>query len=116
MKAAFFFIGCIATLTAQVPPELKRLINTRCAGCHTGPSAKAGLDFATLSFDLANRGIRDRWIRIHDRVEKGEMPPNDATDRPAILQQLAPHLFKADLADVAINGRGPMRRLNRDEY
>lgn len=116
MKAAFFFIGCIATLTAQVPPELKRLINTRCAGCHSGPSAKAGLDFAALSFDLANKSVRDRWIRIHDRVEKGEMPPNDPTDRQAIVQQLAPHLYKADLADVAINGRGPMRRLNRDEY
>jgi hypothetical protein len=116
MKVAFLLTGCVLALTAQVPAELKRLINTRCAGCHSGPSAKAGLDFTTLSFDLANRGIRDRWIRIHDRVEKGEMPPNDATERKPFLQQLAPLLYKADLADVAQNGRGPMRRLNRDEY
>ena len=33
-----------------------------------------------------------------------------------MLRQLAPLLHKADLADVAKNGRGPMRRLNRDEY
>src|ERR1043166_9742322 len=33
-----------------------------------------------------------------------------------MLRQLAPLLYTADLADVAKNGRGPMRRLNRDEY
>jgi hypothetical protein len=33
-----------------------------------------------------------------------------------MLQQLAPLLHKADRDDVARNGRGPMRRLNRDEY
>lgn len=48
------------------------------------------------------------------------MPPKgipfEDSDRTALLQFLAPQLHKADLADVAQNGRGPMRRLNRDEY
>src|SRR5262249_34845699 len=39
-----------------------------------------------------------------------------AADRAAMLRQLEPLLYKADLAAVAKNGRGPIRRVNRDEY
>lgn len=124
MRAPLFLIVCgpLATLVAaQEPPELNRLISARCAVCHSGgASAKAGLDFSALSFDLSNRTVRDRWIRVHDRIEKGEMPPKGmpfpAADRAALLKELTPPLYQADLADARKNGRGPMRRLNRDEY
>ena len=105
---------------AQTPSGLKTAIDKTCLGCHSGAGAKGGLDFASLSFDLGNRVTRERWVRVHDRIEKGEMPPKGvelaAADRTAMLRQLAPLLHAADLADVAKNGRGPMRRLNRDEY
>jgi hypothetical protein len=121
MKAPILAVSLLVPALAQTPPPaLKRAINKSCAGCHSGPSAKAGLDFTALSFDLANRETRERWERIHDRIEKREMPPAGvelaADARKAMLGQLAPLLYKADLADVAKNGRGPMRRLNRDEY
>ncbi len=117
--AAFFLIGC-GWLPAQIPAPLKATLNKSCLGCHTGKAAKGGLDLASLSFDLSNRATRERWIRIHDRVEKREMPPLGvemaAAERSALLRQLAPALHKADLADIAVNGRGPIRRLVRDEY
>ncbi len=107
-------------LLAQASPELKTLIGKGCLGCHSGSSAKGGLDLASLAFDLANRASRERWIRIHDRIEKREMPPQGSeltpAARAAMLRQLAPAIHQADLADVIRNGRGPMRRLNRDEY
>jgi hypothetical protein len=101
-----------------MPSGLKTAIERTCAGCHSGTAAKGGLDFASLSFDLTNRVTRERWVRVHDRLEKGEMPPQGlaAADRTAMLRQLAPLIYTTDLADVAKNGRGPMRRLNRDEY
>ena len=96
------------------------MLGKKCLGCHSGASPKGGLTLDVLSFDLSNRVTRERWVRVHDRIEKGEMPPKGvelaAADRAAMLRQLAPLLHKADLADVAKNGRGPMRRLNRDEY
>jgi hypothetical protein len=105
---------------AQMPAGLKTAIDKTCSGCHSGRAAKAGLDFPSLGFDLGNRVTRDRWVRVHDRIEKGEMPPKgvelSAADRIAMLRQLEPLLYQADLADVAKNGRGPMRRVNRDEY
>lgn len=123
MRALSFIVICgfTASLDAQIPHDLNQLVSSRCAGCHSGGvAAKAGLDFAVLSFDLANRSTRDRWIRIYDRVEKGEMPPRGmplaADERTEFLKQLGHPLYQADLADAARNGRGPMRRLNRDEY
>lgn len=104
---------------AQMPAGLKKAIDKTCSGCHSGAAAKGGLDFASLSFDLSNRDTRERWVRIHDRIEKGEMPPPSGlavAERKSMLRQLAPLIHTADLADVAKNGRGPMRRLNRDEY
>jgi hypothetical protein len=105
---------------AQTPSALKTALDKTCLPCHSGPSAKGGLDLAALPFDLAARAARDRWVRVHDRIEKGEMPPKGVelapAARAAMLRQLAPALHKADLADVAKNGRGPLRRLNRDEY
>lgn len=105
---------------AQLPASVKGTIARTCLGCHSGSAAKGGLDFASLDFNLSNRATRERWVRVHDRTEKGEMPPKgiefSAAERATMLQQLAPLLSEADLADAARHGRGPMRRLNRDEY
>lgn len=117
MLAAFAWA---MALSAQAPPELKAALAKSCSGCHSGAQAKGGLDLSALRYDLADRAVRERWVRIHDRVEKREMPPKGApmaeADRIAVVKQLAPALHEADLADVALNGRGPLRRLNRDEY
>ncbi len=120
MRALLFWIGPAVAFAAEAPAEVTALIGKRCAGCHTGAAAKAGLDFSTLPFDLSDRAVRERWIRIHDRVENREMPPKDIpfdeAERTALTAQLAGRLEAADLADVRAHGRGPMRRLNRDEY
>ncbi len=120
MRALIIAVGLLVPAFAQIPPALKTAIDKTCLGCHSGAAARGGLDFASLTFDLDNRVTRERWVRIHDRIAKGEMPPKGvelpAAGRAAMLQQLAPLLHRADLADVAKNGRGPMRRLNRDEY
>ena len=113
-------VSFLLPAVAQMPTGLKTAIDNRCSGCHSGVGARGGLDFASLSFDLSNRLTRDRWVRIHDRIERGEMPPKGvelaAADRTAMLRQLEPLLYEADLADVAKNGRGPMRRVNRGRW
>ncbi len=91
-----------------------------CSGCHNARNAMGGLDLAALPQRFDDRGIRDRWIRVHDRVAKGEMPPKGvpfaAGQRKAMLSRLKQAIQEADHAEVMRDGRGPLRRLNRDEY
>ncbi|MBV8882008.1 MAG: DUF1592 domain-containing protein, partial [Planctomycetaceae bacterium] len=61
------------------------------------------------------------WVKVHDRVRDGEMPP-DRKRRPAaveveaFLQAVADPLLAADRKREAAEGRSIWRRLNRYEY
>jgi len=104
----------------SLPPSLHAIIKAACFDCHGDAAAEGDLNLQTLSFDVSDRAIRDRWVRILDRVEQREMPPdsNDLSDelRSQLTRDLGAKLHATDLADVEKFGRGPMRRLNRDEY
>ncbi len=110
-----------ASLTASdLPKPIGELIQRTCFECHNGASAAAGLDLTTLTFDLADRRLRERWILMHDRVKSGEMPPDESSltdgERQSLEKTLHDLVAQADREDVMANGRGPMRRLTRDEY
>lgn len=95
-------------------------IQAVCIDCHQAGNAEGGLDLEKLSVDLSASEIRERWIRIHDRIAGLEMPPEpdalEPQDRQIVLEQLERALNDADRAAIVADGRGPMRRLNRDEY
>ena len=103
-------------LAEEAPPQIKK----SCLECHDADTKKGGLDLTALKFDLKDAANRERWVGIHDRVEKREMPPKaeDLPDaeRDALVKSLDAALFAADRAEVLAHGRGPLRRLNRDEY
>lgn len=103
-----------------IPARLAQLLRQNCGQCHNKDAHSGGLDLTTLSFDLSDRSVREQWIRIHDRVEKGEMPPKTvsfpAMRRAELLKLLGAALHAADRAEIIASGRGPIRRLNRDEY
>jgi len=96
------------------------LIEAHCVECHDKDTAKGGLDLTKLPQDLNDKSLRDRWIRIHDRMENGEMPPKKealaAEERAQMVRLLGGSILKVDREEVAARGRGPIRRLNREEY
>lgn len=106
----------VALATTTTPPQIEQ----SCIECHDKETSKGSLDLTALKFDLSDSATRERWVRIHDRVEKGEMPPKasdmSAEDRAALVKTLDASLDEADRTEVLANGRGPLRRLNRDEY
>jgi len=110
----FVVTGSVAF--SQSPPQIEQ----SCIDCHDADTHKGGLDLTALKYDLNDSAEREYWVRVHDRVEKGEMPPKvedmAAADRAALLKSLDAALYTADHAEVLANGRGPLRRLNRDEY
>ncbi len=96
------------------------IIKTHCHECHNSETKEGGLDLASSKTDLNDAQLRTQWIHVFDRVRKKEMPPAPQqlpdTQRDQLLLILEPLLHDSDLSDVLANGRGPMRRLNREEF
>jgi hypothetical protein len=61
------------------------------------------------------------WVKVHDRVQAGEMPPKekkrpDAGDIASFVKTLSSSLISAEGDMIAREGRTTRRRLNRTEY
>ena len=96
------------------------IVKTHCSECHNPETKEGGLDLTKTETNLNDAQQRTQWTHVFDRVRKHEMPPAPQqlpeAHRGQLLQTLEPLLHDADLSDVLANGRGPMRRLNRDEF
>ncbi len=93
-----------------------------CASCHNPDDKKGGLDLESLTFTPADPQNFLRWVRVHERVEAGEMPPKikdhqpPADHRSGFARALASILETEERTSIARQGRAAQRRLNRDEY
>ncbi|HBE68868.1 MAG TPA: hypothetical protein DDW52_12040 [Planctomycetaceae bacterium] len=107
-------------------PELDQageLLRNSCLDCHSEDSPEGGLNLQpfinqTRHGQLAADSL-DEWIRIFDRVEQGEMPPEGGlppNDRTTFASSLKGPLVELDRQQVAGDGRTVWRRMNRQEY
>lgn len=125
------------------------ILRENCLDCHSGSGHEGNLDLGVLlsradpttpdskvegqeavdgaAKPLVSSGFStaiqpsnlDVWIKIHDRIERGEMPPDGGLaveTRHAVLTPLAQHLVQVDRRVVAATGRATWRRMNRFEY
>jgi mono/diheme cytochrome c family protein len=99
----------------------KVFVGDHCTGCHNAEDRKGRLDLTSLAFDPKDPANLAVWVRVHDRVAAGEMPPK-GRPRPAVAGQkafveaLAKSVVAAERAALAGEGRATLRRLNRHEY
>ena len=108
---------CLTTLCPCANAD--DFFKTHCQDCHNNQEASGGLDLTNLPRDFAAPDQMGRWIKIHDRISDGEMPPHDAgqpteIERAAILKELRQSLIAAQRAAEANLPR--LRRLTRVEY
>ncbi len=106
---------------AASPSEFAPLFVKHCGDCHQREKAAGGLAIEQLAPDFSDAARFAAWTRIHDRIQKREMPPRDAAslddrERQHLLDSLAPQLAAASLARQVREGRVLVRRLNRSEY
>jgi len=98
-------------------------VETRCLECHDDLTAEGDFRADLLGRDLADPASHMAWSRVLARVQSGEMPPPNKTDRPA-EPEIAAALgaLKAAFHEDAVSrhveegGRVRVRRLNRLEY
>ena len=123
MSTTFGLILCAALGAMQEDPDgaVRRFFKAHCLECHGEETQKGKLRLDTLPRDFGRWESFTEWVKIHDRIESGEMPPAkrerpSREDTAAVLQALKKDLQKAALTRRQIEGRGVVRRLNRVEY
>ncbi len=123
MKYPIFpiILSCMILPSGMASAQPRKYFEEHCFSCHDERNKKGGLDLTALKAEPANLENFSRWLKVHDRIEAGEMPPR-AKDRPAAtettaaLKSLHDMLVKAEQTRLAGQGRTGVRRLTRAEY
>ena len=117
--AACLWIAPGAAYAQSFEADVAPLVRASCLACH-GDRTVTPLNLARLGFDLGDRETYRAWERVHERLEKGEMPPAAARQPEAPVLEAALGSLKRALVDASLAARGaqrtPLRRLTRLEY
>jgi hypothetical protein len=100
---------------------IQPFLRQECEICHNKATAAGGLNLAAMPFRPDDAPNFDFWVKLYDRVDRGEMPPKAAAQpapaaRKAFLSALAQPLIAIDDARARREGRAVWRRMNRYEY
>jgi mono/diheme cytochrome c family protein len=119
MRFALFLVPTL-TFAAQ-PKAVTSFLDQHCFECHDADVKKGGLDLTSLKFDLKDPQLFEKWVKVHDSVADGEMPPKkkprpEAKLADTFLEALDSQLRDTSAAQTAAQGRTLVRRLNRIEY
>lgn len=105
----------------ELPPDVETFVEKHCIECHNAETKSGGLSFSEITFELDNRPTSHRWVRIHDRVLAGEMPPKNSeipaeSEKSGFVQTIQTSLIVAEQKRRGQNGRSIIRRMNRNEF
>ena len=112
-------ITTCASFAAEVQPV--QFFTKHCIECHDAETKKGNLDLTLLPPATASAENFARWVKVHDRIQSGEMPPKkQARPTPAevlaVTRALGETLVAAERARLAGAPRTGVRRLTRAEY
>jgi hypothetical protein len=112
LLSSALFAGALASAA-----EPRVFLEKYCYECHDKETKKGGLDLESLG---SEKQQLDHWIKIHDAVADGEMPPAKKKTQPTASEKAA---FVAELdtrltaASTAAHPAGTqLRRLTRQEF
>ncbi|MEK0447363.1 MAG: hypothetical protein RLZZ399_2684 [Verrucomicrobiota bacterium] len=104
-----------------LPERHRALLKEHCESCHGAEKQKGKFRVDDLSFSLSDLATADRWQKILNALNAGEMPPEEEKPLPHTLKTE----FLDDLSNTMVAARRTlsdqrgvitMRRLNRREY
>lgn len=116
--AIFSLAFCSLTFAPAVaqPPAF---FEKHCHSCHDADTKKGGLDLTALKVNPGDADNFAKWVKIHDRIESGEMPPKKkppVAETAAAIGWLHDTLVQAEQKKLAGEVRTGVRRLTRGEY
>src|SRR5687767_3652466 len=80
---AVVWLGVMPSHAAPAPVASSAFIETHCASCHDDVEKKGGLDLTALALKPEDPKNFATWVKVHDRVSAGEMPPKKKKRPPA---------------------------------
>ena len=123
MRRELFGILLLLVLTSLDAngAEPQTFFSAHCVECHDKESHEGGLDLTSFKVDLSNADNFARWVKIHDRIESGEMPPKKqprpaVADKEGVTKWLKTALIQAERDNLKNEPRTGVRRLTRAEY
>ncbi|MGI9430120.1 MAG: DUF1592 domain-containing protein [Bythopirellula sp.] len=126
----FAAVACLAAVATAAPVRsldrfesvIKPFVQQHCLQCH-GPEKQEGqMRLDSLSYDLLKGANRENWHEVLSALQKGDMPPEEAKNRPAekeldVVVELLQDVFNEVLAATeSTGGRVVLRRLTKYEY
>ena len=111
----------LSAATPGLSEDVMSFTERHCSSCHNDVDKEGDLDLTSLAYDPADPSNFATWIKVHDRVQNGEMPPKEkkrpaAAELATFVKTMDATLTSADQARLARTGRSLYRRLNRTEY
>ncbi len=99
----------------------KAFLQNHCEGCHGAEKHKGKFRVDHLSFSMTNLETAEKWQKVLNQINSGEMPPEDepqpSRDAKAdFLEDLSNVMVAARRSLSDQRGAITMRRLNRREY
>ncbi|GAA4440059.1 DUF1592 domain-containing protein [Bremerella cremea] len=119
-------IACSQSQAADQAAPFQDVVGTfmqsHCVRCH-GPESQEG-DFRvdTLSKDVGGGTTVNRWLEVIEKINSGEMPPEDEPERPTaeqgakVVEWLAARIEEGRSARLAKRQPVSFHRLSRSEY
>lgn len=107
----------IAVFDRDVHPVLVR----HCIRCHGAKKQEADLRLDKLDADLLDTASAETWHDVLNKLNLGEMPPEDETqpterERQTLVKWISAELKRTADLRRSTGGRVVLRRLNRYEY
>src|SRR5580704_9762092 len=124
----FLFSFCLVRAQAAETPHARfdekqrAFFQDYCVECHNAEKHKGKLRLDDISFSIETVEAADRWQKILNQLNSGEMPPDEAKQQPEpsrkteFLDTLSRTLVTARKVIGDQGGRITLRRLNRREY
>src|SRR4051794_31542595 len=113
-------LAILFTSQAHSSPLMERaeaFTDKYCSNCHNDVDQEAGLDLTSLTFAPDRVENFQQWVKVHDRLQAGEMPPKkkqrpDPDELASFLKELNSALTTHEQSIAARQGRASGRRLN----
>lgn len=112
---------CCGARAAALPEGIRPFLKKHCFKCHGPEKQKSGLRLDTLTGNFNDSPTAATWIKVRDRLNLGEMPPNkeprpDLSGMLQVTHWIADELKQLDARAASTGGRVLLRRLTRTEY